>query len=65
MAVRVASRPIRIDATPTRAPAVTSTGWCMPRYIRERATTRGMATATGHRTRSRGHRDAITIIRPQ
>ncbi len=31
---------------PTSMPAATSVGWCMPRYIRERATSSGIATAT-------------------
>ena len=43
---RVATSAIANDARPMSAPDATSIGWCMPRYMREDATTIGSRTAS-------------------
>ena len=53
---------------PTRTAAATSVGWCMPRYIRESATSAGIAIAT-IQTATRIHplrmREVISSAMPQ
>src|SRR6185503_19701015 len=44
-AARAAAIATSSDPTPTRTAAATSVGWCMPRYIRENATSAGIAIA--------------------
>ena len=53
---------------PTSMAAPTSVGWCIPRYIRERATSSGMAIAITQqaiRTPVRRIREVISRARPQ
>ena len=67
-AARAAATATSSDPMPTRTAAATSVGWCMPRYIRESATSAGIAIAIVQTT-TRIHplrmREVISSAMPQ